>query len=150
MNDQLVANASVVIEAPAEEVWAALVDPDLIKQYMFGATVASDWHEGSPITWSGEWEGRSYEDKGMILEFSPHTRLQYTHYSPLTGQPDAPENYHTVTVHLAEEGGWTRVDLSQDNNTTDEDRDHSQQNWQSMLDSLKQLVEKERAMDAPP
>ena len=145
MNDQLIANASVVIEAPAEEVWEALVDPELIKQYMFGATVASDWREGSAITWSGEWQGRAYQDKGEVLEFSPHTRLQYTHFSPLTGQPDAPENYHTVTIHLEEEGGWTRVDLSQDNNATEEERDHSQQNWEAMLDSLKTLIEQPKS-----
>ena len=141
MPDELTAEASVVIDVPAEEVWGGLTNPDLIKQYMFGATVASDWHEGSPITWSGEWQGRPYQDKGVILEFSPHARLRYTHFSPLTGQFDAPENYHTVTVHLQGEGNWTRVDLAQNNNATAEERDHSQENWELMLSSLKALLE---------
>jgi len=51
MPKNLVAQASLSIGAPAAKVWDALVNPQLIKQYMFGTTVASDWQEGSPITW---------------------------------------------------------------------------------------------------
>ncbi len=45
----LIANASVVIGAPVEKVWDALVNPATIKQYMFGTNVVSNWEEGSPI-----------------------------------------------------------------------------------------------------
>jgi uncharacterized protein YndB with AHSA1/START domain len=67
----LIARASVTIDAPGEKVWDALVNPEAIKQYMFGTSVVADWREGSPITWQGEWQGRSYEDKGVILQFKP-------------------------------------------------------------------------------
>jgi hypothetical protein len=33
------------------------------------------------------------------------------------------------------------VTLSQDNNATDEAREHSEQNWRMMLDGLKKLLE---------
>lgn len=142
MNENLVAQADVTIDAPAGEVWQALVSPDAIKQYMFGTTVASDWTEGSPITWKGEWQGKRYEDKGVILQMKTGRVLQYSHFSPLAGLPDRPENYHTVTIELTPEGGRTHVALSQDNNSTEDARAHSEHNWQQMLDGLKRYVEK--------
>ena len=136
-----IAQAAVEVDAPADEVWDALVTPETIEKYMFGAKVDSDWKEGSPITWKGEWKGKPYEDKGEIVRCEPGRLLEYTHYSPLSGQPDAPESYHTVTIELAEKGGQTRVSLSQDNNATAEAREHSEKNWATMLDGLKKVVE---------
>jgi len=121
------------------------VTPEKIKEYMFGATVKSDWKPGSPISWKGEWKGAPYEDKGKILQIEPHHRLSYSHFSPLTGQPDKPENYHTVTIELSPDPSGTLVTLSQDNNTTEEARSHSEQNWKMMLDGLKKVVESSAA-----
>jgi hypothetical protein len=67
--------------------------------------------------------------------------LQYSHYSPLSGMPDTPENYHTVTIELSNEGQQTGVTLSQDNNASDEERQHSEQNWGMMLSSMKKYLE---------
>lgn len=137
----LVAEASTHIDAPVVEVWDALVNPEKIKHYFFGTTVKTSWREGSPITWSGEWQGKSYVDRGIILKVERGQLLQYTHYSPLSGLPDEPENYHTVTIELASEGDQTGVLLSQDNNASVEERIHSAQNWNLMLDALKKFVE---------
>ena len=52
---------------------------------MFGAELETDWAEGSPITWSGEWEGKPYQDKGKVLEVDPGRRLVHTHFSALSG-----------------------------------------------------------------
>ena len=138
----LIAKANVTIEAPPSEVWAALVSPAAIKQYMFGTDVRSDWKEGSPITWSGEWQGKRYQDRGKILQVKPGRLLRYTHFSPVAGLVDAPENYHTVTIELADVGGKTNVTLSQENNSTEEARKHSEKNWSAMLGALKKFVEK--------
>jgi len=138
------AKASTTIDAPSARVWEALVTPSIIRQYMFGTNVVSDFQEGSPITWKGEWEGKPYEDKGVIKKVQPGRLIQYTHFSPMAGLPDKPENYHTVTIELAEDGSdRTRVTLSQDNNPTEEARQHSEKNWGMMLDGLKKLVEGE-------
>ena len=141
MDKNLVALASIKINAPASKVWQALTDPQAIKQYMFGTRVVTDWQEGSPISWKGEWQGRQYEDKGIILQFEPEKKLQYSHFSPLSGLPDKPENYHQVTVELTADGNQTRVSLAQDNNETEDERAHSQQNWEMMLESLKKFLE---------
>lgn len=141
-NNDHVAKVSTVIDAPKEEVWEALTDPDSISQYMFGAKVATDWKEGSPITWEGEWDGQRYQDKGTVHETHPPQVLEYSHFSPLTGLPDVPENYHTVRVEVVEHGPATRVTLIQDNNETPEAREHSEKNWQTMLEGLKKVVER--------
>src|SRR3954452_6367775 len=100
----IIARYSIIIDAPVEQVWGALVNPAAIKQYMFGTNVTSDWKKGSPIVWQGEWQGKAYKDKGVIRQIEPGRALQYTHFSPLSGLPDKPENYHTVTIQLSSEG----------------------------------------------
>ena len=142
MKNNLIAKASVTIDAPIAKVWDALVNPEAIKEYMFGTDVASDWHEGSPITWKGEWQGKAYEDKGVIRQLQPERLLQYAHFSPLSGLPDHPENYHTVTIELTDKGNQTVVSLAQDNNSTEEAREHSEKNWGMMLAGLKTFLEK--------
>ena len=47
MDNRLVAHASTTVEAPVPAVWDALVNPAVIKQYMFGADVTSNWKEGT-------------------------------------------------------------------------------------------------------
>jgi uncharacterized protein YndB with AHSA1/START domain len=141
MEKNLVAQASTDIDASPKEVWNALLDPEAIRQYMFGARVDSDWREGSPIVWRGEWQGKAYEDKGVVLRVRPEQKLAYSHFSPLSGMRDEPESYHTVTIELSPKGNRTRVTLAQDKNRTEEARDHSQKNWETMLEGLKKFVE---------
>jgi uncharacterized protein YndB with AHSA1/START domain len=141
MDQNLTARASLRINAPRQRVWQALVDPDAIHQYMFGTQVLSDWQEGSAIIWKGEWQGKPYEDKGTILQLKPEHTLQYSHFSPLSGVPDKPENYHTVTIELSASQNQTLVSLAQDHNSTEEERLHSEQNWEMMLAGLKKFVE---------
>jgi uncharacterized protein YndB with AHSA1/START domain len=141
MNTNLIAVASIDINASNADVWKALVDPEAIKQYMFGTNAVSNWKAGSPIVWRGEWQGKPYEDKGVILRFNPNHTLQYSHFSPLSGLPDKPENYHTVTVELSGGEMQTHVTLSQDHNSTEDERKHSVENWEMMLVALKKFVE---------
>jgi uncharacterized protein YndB with AHSA1/START domain len=122
MDRPLVARASATIDAPAARVWDALVDPETSRRYMFGTTVISDWTEGSPIVWKGEWKGKAYEDTGVILRLERGRVLRYSHFSPLSGLPNTPENHHTVTIELLEQAGRTRVSLAQDNNPTEQAR----------------------------
>jgi len=136
-----VASAEAEIDAPPSKVWRALTDPEQIQKFMFGSRVETDWKPGSRITWTGEYEGRTYEDKGEILEVVHERRLKVTHFSPLSGQEDAPENYHTLVYELTESDGSTRVSLSQDNNPTEEAAEHSSANWEKMLSALKEVVE---------
>jgi uncharacterized protein YndB with AHSA1/START domain len=140
-NGGSIARASVFVDAPIAKVWNALTKPEVIEQYMFGTKVISDWKEGSQITWTGEWQGRKYQDRGVILKLKPERLIQYSHFSALSGLPDAPENYHTVTIELSNLRTQTLVSLSQDNNPTEEAREHSEKMWKAMLATLKKTLE---------
>ena len=136
-----VATAECEIEASPEDVWRGLTDPEAIREFMFGSEVQTDWKPGSPITWKGEYEGKSYEDKGEIVTVEPGRLLEVTHFSPLSGQEDKPENYHRVRYELQAADGRTRVRLTQDNSGSAEEAEHSSATWQAMLDGLKKVVE---------
>jgi uncharacterized protein YndB with AHSA1/START domain len=134
---------TVTIHASPREVWNALTDPEKVKQYLHGTEMTTDWKEGSPIVWKGEWKGRSYEDKGTVLAVEPQKLLRYTHWSPMGGSEDKPENYHTVTYELAVDDGKTTLTLTQDNNASQEEADKmASDNWGPVLNGLKETVEK--------
>ena len=135
------ATAQTDVAAPPERVWAALTDPAQIATYMQGSKVTTTWQVGSPITWDGEYDGRSYQDKGEVLTYDEPRVLSVTHYSPMMGEPDEPENYHTLVYTLTPDGETTRLELTQDGNESQEQADQFSQNWQSMLDGLKTQVE---------
>lgn len=141
MNGKYTAEATTMVHAPVSKVWQALVNPEIIKQYLFNTDVISDWQVGSPVIYRGEWEGKPFEDKGEILEIEPERILKSTHWSPLSGVPDLPENYHTVTYTLVDKGDSTEVTITQDNNATEEEKAHSEKNWQTVLDGMKNLLE---------
>lgn len=147
----LIAKASTEINAPVEKVWQALTDPAQIKQYMFGSNVETDWKVGSLMTWRGEWNGQTYEDKGYVIEVDENKALEYSHYSPLTGKPDVPESYHNVRIELFPLGDTntdtgdkeekTMLTLTQDNNADEESVKNSEKNWAMALGSMKNLLE---------
>ncbi len=142
MNKKFTAKASTTIHAPASNVWDAITKPELIKQYMFGTDVITDWKVGHPIIYRGEWQGKPFEDKGKVLKVEPEKRLVSTHWSPLSGVSDTPENHHTVAYELSEKDGGTEVTITQDNNATEEEKNESEQNWSTMLAKLKEILEK--------
>ena len=141
MDNQLIAKAKIKINAPLSKVWDALINPKLIKKYMFGTEVISDWKEGSKIIWQGEWQGKNYVDNGVILRMIPEKLIQYSHFSPLSGLPDNPDNYHTVTIELLHEKTDILVSLTQGNNQSEQDKEHSEKNWKMVLESIKKLLE---------
>jgi uncharacterized protein YndB with AHSA1/START domain len=132
-----IARAEVEIAAPPQQVWDALTDPAAVKKYMFGADVDTTWEVGSPITWSGEYEGTAYQDKGEVVAVDEPNRLEVTHFSPLTGQDDVPENYHTLVYALDGDEQGTKVTITQDNNGDQAEADRNSQTWGQMLEALK-------------
>lgn len=137
----LVATATASIEATKETVWKALTDSDEVMAWFFGTDQRTDWAPGSPITWSGEWDGKPYEDKGQVVAVDEPNRFEVTHWSPLTGTPDVPESYHTLVYTLRENEGSTEVSISQDNNADQAEADRNAESWTQLLGSLKQHVE---------
>ena len=141
MNNAYISKASTIINTSTSKVWDALTKPELIKQYMFGTEVITDWQVGSPITYKGIWDGKAYEDKGKVLQIEIEKFLVSTFWSSLAGLPDIPENYKTVRYELVPEDNGTRLTITQDNNDSQEEAAHSKQNWKMVLDGMKKLLE---------
>ena len=141
MKHPFVATAQVTIHAPLTTVWNALIDPAMIKQYLFGTQAISDWKVGSSIAYKGEWEGKTYEDKGVILALEPEKLLKSTYWSSFSGTADSPEIYNTVTYALSSDGDQTILTITQDNIVDEAKRNHSQGNWTMVLHTLKKLLE---------
>lgn len=137
----LTATASISIDAAPAAVWHALVTPSLIKQYLFGTETECDWNVGGPIVFRGEYQGTTYEDKGIILQIEPERILRYSYWSSMSGTPDVPENYAVVTYSLSVHEGVTVLTISQDGIRTEASRQHSQQNWGFVLQGIKTVVE---------
>jgi uncharacterized protein YndB with AHSA1/START domain len=139
---KLTLKTTITFNAPQAEVWRGLTDPAIVKQYFFGTDVKSDWKKGSPIIWSGEWEGHKYEDHGEILDITPGKHVKYSYWSSMSGTEDKPENYQNVTYDLSEKAGVTTLLVTQDNVKDEAAKEHSEQNWQGIFGGLKKLIEK--------
>jgi uncharacterized protein YndB with AHSA1/START domain len=142
--DKPVVEVDTMIAADPKAVWAAMTAR---QSAMFPrTTVETDWKIGHLITFSGEWEGKSFMDRGEIQSVEEDRELSFTHWSELSGQSDRPENYHVVRYRLEPQGDRTRVSLAQFNrgSKTDidaETRAEYEKNWRMILDSLKNAVE---------
>jgi len=60
----------------------------------------------------------------------------------LSGQADQPENYHTLEWTLEDQGGATKLSLSQDNNPSEEAAAHSKGMWDKLVADVKALAER--------
>ncbi len=93
---------------PGAKVWDALTDPAKSEQCLLGTHMSTDWEVGGPIAWTGEWKGRSYVDKGTVLEFEPERRFRVHALEPDGRQRgQARERPHRRLRGLAEGGGRT-------------------------------------------
>ncbi|MCB9109035.1 MAG: SRPBCC domain-containing protein [Anaerolineales bacterium] len=142
MDRDFISKNSIVIKAPMAKVWESLVNPEIAKTYFWGAEVTTDWQVGSPIIFSGEFNGNKYEEKGTILQFKPEKLLQYTHWSNLEGIPDVPENYRQWSFELLAEGPDVTLSITEDNIPTEQQRKRSDEFWNEVLNTIKQLLEK--------
>ena len=132
------------IDADPATVWNVMTRES--SAMFMGARVTSDWKVGSPIAFSGEYKGKKFEDHGEIRSLERERELAFTHFSPMSGKPDRPENYNLVRYRLQPEGDGTRVTLTQtpegdgpapDDKTVAE----FEKNWRMMLDGLKKAAE---------
>jgi uncharacterized protein YndB with AHSA1/START domain len=141
-----IVQVSRTIDASPAEVWDALTRPDKLKSVFFGADVEGEFRVGGRLKFTGEFNGKSYEDKGEIRTFAPQKRLAMSHFSPMSGAVDTPANYNLVTFDLAPDGEKTKVTLSQDKligepSAADlKQKDQFKKNWTLALDGLQKAV----------
>lgn len=142
METGISSKVEAIFKAPASKVWKALTTPAEVKQYLFDTDMSVDkWAVGGKISYRGEWQGKEYEDKGVILKYIPEKLLVTSYWSGMSGKPDLPENYQIVTYELIAANGGTKLIITQDNVASEEGKKHSEANWKLVLDGMKNVIE---------
>ena len=72
---------SEIVDASPSKVWRTATERTGLM--FMGADVRTDWKEGHPISFKGEWKGKPFEDKGEVETFEPERKLAFTHFSPI-------------------------------------------------------------------
>jgi uncharacterized protein YndB with AHSA1/START domain len=144
MNHDLEVSQSIDIHATPEKVWDALTNPEIIKEYLFGTKTTTDWQVGSPVTFSGEYNGTTYTDKGTILENIPGQKLSYSYWSSFSGTEDKAENYSRVTYTVTpKENGVTSFTWAQKGYANEAGHEHSKNGMADFLKQIKDIVERQ-------
>ncbi len=121
------------VEASPDRVWTTLTDPAATTAWM-GAAAESAWQPGAPITWTGEWQGKEFTDRGEVIEADEPRSLVHTH-----GSGDGPA--HRLHWTLRPEGERTELTLVQSGAESEEQAAEFERNWSMMLGRLKEAAE---------
>lgn len=119
-----------------------LTDPRLVKQWQYGSDLDTDWTAGSPIRFTSEWQGNTFEQWGTALDVTAPERLRYSLFAPRPGVEDRPENYFTMTYRLDTEDGATLLTITQQDPREQPGQEPDQQDEDNpVLAALKAVAE---------
>ena len=113
--DETNVHRTLIVDAPAEFVWAALSDPKLT-HLSLAWSLHGELQRGKRFQWlvrdnSG---AAVVAAMGTVLTMFPGQRLRYSHYDVRSGLPDEPASCTTVDLHLIPEAkDRTRLELWQ-------------------------------------
>ena len=135
----------IEINATAESVWDALVNPAKVKLWQYGSDVVTTWEVGSPIRYITKFGDAVFEQWGTVLEFTPCKSLKYSLFFPRHDLIDSPENYFFMTYLLEKNANKIKLSIIQEDprpkikealeNKSDKDGDNP------ILVGLKKLIE---------
>jgi uncharacterized protein YndB with AHSA1/START domain len=148
MSPKIVTN-SILIRSTLQHVWDVLTKPEFTKIYMFGCETVSDWKEGSPLLWNGQYEGKEVTFvSGHILELKPPHRLIYSVIDLNAPYEKTPENHLKVLYELAETADGVEFKVSQygfeeaaDGEKRFTEIYNNGDGWQPILVGIKELIE---------
>lgn len=129
---------TLYVAATCGQVWQALTDPALTRQYYFGLAVCSDWTPGSTITFCGGEPASTLV--GRVVHVDHGRRLVHSFGSGGDGDPGE-DAQSWVSWELTDvEPGVARVSLTHDDleRRPDAELDES---WLRLLCNLKTLLE---------
>uniref|UniRef100_A0A973WZF9 SRPBCC domain-containing protein n=1 Tax=Bradyrhizobium quebecense TaxID=2748629 RepID=A0A973WZF9_9BRAD len=147
---------SIRIAAEPGHVWDAIMDPKAGETWR-NAHFNTDWQIGASIEIEAEIGAKRYRDKGRVLRVEPASRLEYSYWSQVSGLPDVPQSYATITMTLAADSGETLLTVAQQVPPSpirrgdgweigaDSGARHVAFYWRMALPRLKQAVEQGRA-----
>jgi uncharacterized protein YndB with AHSA1/START domain len=137
-----VVEVETTIDASPHEVWRAMQAGAMFP----GTTIETDWKIGHPIVFTGDWQGKTFTDRGEIQTIAEDRELSFTHWSDKGDGASRPASWHVVRYQLEPAGPRTRVTLSQFNEGDNPDIDAKtraefEKNWTMMLAGLKKTAE---------
>lgn len=142
LNKNLKTSSTILVSADKGKVWETLTNPKLIAQYLYGTEAISDWKEGCPIVFQGNYEGQSYQDKGNVLQSVPGELLKYNYWSQFSQTEDDPENYSTITLSMeTKETGIIQLTWSQEGFSSEEGYKHTKEGLPNLLKQIKTIAE---------
>ncbi len=121
------------VPVTADQAWEILATARGFQKMFPGIRVEGDWRQGGQVTWSGEWEGKTFRDEATILEYRAPKLFSYSYWTSFAGLPNLPENCQTITCSFDAVTDGTKVTIRQTNILTQESRDHSEKNWAEVL-----------------
>ena len=140
-NSSLVVKRQTSINASPDRIWFVLTDPSTIARYLYGASVITDWGIGSEILFQGEFDGTKWEDKGVVREYFPGSKLAYDYWSGSCGLADLPENYAHVSFSIESNSSGSVLVIEQKGYASQQSFETSGHGWEHMLSSIKSIAE---------
>ena len=131
-------HANITINAPTQKVFEALTEPELIKLWQFGKELITDWEVGSEIKFRVDFEEKSLEQWGIILEVKTNELIKYNLFTPREALEDKLENFCITSYILTNEKEQTKVELIQEDNRINS---FEVKNLKPILLSLKNIAE---------
>lgn len=132
----------ITINATLQKVWDTLTRPELVKLWQYGSDLQTTWKVGSEIKFITEWEGKIFEQRGNVLEFTPMSKLRYSLFAPRPGIEDKPENYFEMIYSLIASNGQTRLKIIQEDNRPNAVQEEEQGEENPVLKMLKLVAER--------
>jgi len=138
--------ATTHVAEPPDRVWAELLHPGA--RWMLGANIETDFQPGSLITFEGHFFGRVFADKGYVIAVDRPRLLHFTHFAPLGGLDDVPENYHEIRIELAPDDAGTLITVTEENIETERHAVATEGHWKNALATLAHRDDGTRATHA--
>lgn len=139
---------SVQIQASAERVWRAFLEPEQMKQWWGAARGLVEEHKGGvwAVAWGDSEQGYKNVVSGVLKSFQPNKRLRI---EPLVYfNPERPVlGPMRLSISVKEKEGRTRVSVRQDHYGEGPDWDWYYdavvKGWKDTLGNLKQFLERQ-------
>ena len=136
----------IFIKATPEQVWEAIVDPEIRAKYNFGAAVNSEWKVGSPISVDVAKHG-VHLGEGEVLEVDPPRRLVHSMVALWSDEAKS-EGTSRVTWEIEPVDDSCRLTVTHDQLREDA---HGELygGWPMILSGLKTLLETGEELTTP-
>ncbi len=133
--------SKITINATLKKVWDTLTKAELVKLWQYGSDLQTNWEVGSKIKFVTEWEGKTFEQWGTVLEYTPPQKLRYSLFAPRPDLEDKPENYFEMIYSLTADNGQTILEIIQEDNRPNAVQEGVQSEENPILKMLKQVAE---------